>query len=322
MFERLRSARDSGRALMAASGVIRQLFNGREATGEQKAQEALAETRRKAMENPEFSTLSANFEYQRWLRNEEKVNDNNSLDAYLALATFAPYNSFDDFNAYMKGVIDPGLGKSELHQKSVEYCTNRGLKFVHTASEIADKFASGKAPIDESSMKHAMQLLVDNDNPDYGKSLLWDSRNWGASKYNLLHEELGVTLEDMRGVNKEQIMAGVTLFMGLWVRLADIGAKRPVSGYDFGPPLKHCSFVSLAQDTGWVEYNKNRKLFSEAFQEFLLGTETRKQDELFASFRGPQFFEHILGILKSGKATSEQLSNEYTTVHNLNPNLY
>jgi hypothetical protein len=249
---------------------------------------SLPERRAMSMRRPSFNVLLANKEYQDWLAGKLKVNR-----YYDPTAEFAKIQEGREFlDTFLESVIDPRLDAATVRQKCVEYCRGTARAFVDNATRIAKEFATGQQRPDEESMVGAISSLIgESRHRIVQESTIFKDQDWSVTKHEPDYITLGVDLRET-GVLEEQVMAGVELAIGLWVRLADIGAKRPVSGHDFAPAMLHCSFTTLISDTGWLEYAGKKEAFLAA-----LGV-PEKEAEFFAPFRDEAFFENTLAKLQ------------------------
>lgn len=255
----------------------------------------LVEARHSALASPSFHTLLLNKEYQSWQRGE---NRSFILDEYTelfeAIREGVPYKGFKASPATER-VIEPSLSETALHQKAVEYCVGSSQAFVGNAARIAATFASGDQPADTPTMTGAIAELIGT-TPDNYPSTIFKDTGWHISKYQPDFKMLDVTAQEL-DVSYEKIMAGVGLTIGLWVRLADNHARRPISGHEFGPVFSHCSFSSLVHDTGWAEYTNSHGMLKDAHIESVIADTTGKQDAFLNLFRNNDFFGDTLAVL-------------------------
>lgn len=216
--------------------------------------------RNEHIKNPDYKTLLENKRFQLW----KKTNGLNDASSTNPVQLSAVYQRIDNGEIgstyqnnpykYIEEYVDPNFSESRLESLAIAYCRRSANSFEKRAYYWADKlgrYTDGSIPISEE--KEALASLIGTTAEDEVDTIFKD-QSWHIASYVPDFIQLRVSLDDS-GIERDKIMAGVGLCVGLWVRLADAGAKRPVSGGSFGPPFEHCSFVSLISDTGWAEYN-------------------------------------------------------------------
>ena len=253
----------------------------------------ITEARKAHLANPDVFVLDANNRYRKWLKGEIKPTDYNQreIETYerVKMGRENPYISQDS-------KIDPSISDEKLKELTKKYSKEKGEVFVGKAKEIASRLG-GKDEIEQTDYMAAIESLIgtpagyiEGNEP----SLFYDSY-WHTSKYKTVFQLLDVDYEDV-GIDKNKIMAGVELTAGLWVRLADMDAVRPVSGANFAPPMQHCSFLSLTMDSGWLDHTGQRDAFINA----QIATYGENSDSTFLEqFRDPDFFARVAGELEA-----------------------
>jgi hypothetical protein len=243
----------------------------------------LPEIRARQLEDPSFTTLYHNSLYQKWLKGNLNTN----------YWFFDPTKTFEGIRDGTEGLrefdgrayetaIDPSISPDLLHEKYVEYCQGSSREFVRRAAKTAREFADGTVPTDEVNLIFAMIELI-GDSPSIEPYTIFKDQDWHTSKYTPDYKLLGINQAET-GVPEDQVMAGVELTIGLWTRLADLDARRPVSYSKFAPAMNHCSFTSLVADTGWLEYSGQSETFRQGLGD----------DDLFlGQFRNDSFFSGI-----------------------------
>lgn len=179
----------------------------------------------------------------------------------------------------------PALRETGSHEQRVEYCRGTTQKFVENAKKHAEALASESGQ-DVRRMQDAFIDLIGELPEDDSRTIFKGGMQWVNKYYFPDHKQLGVDIAEI-GVPQDKITAGVSLCIGLWVKMADAGASWPgISDAPFGT-FDQFGFQSLVSDTGWLEETNMKGLFREAL------TDPAKQEAFLAPFRDEQFFHDM-----------------------------
>ncbi len=263
--------------------------------GESEHDKLIRETREKNTANPDLYFLYLNKQYKKWLTSEIKPSEtyrDSMFDSFERVKNVQtnPYVETD-----LK--ISPDLSDETLQKMSEAFCREKSNDFLKRSAEIA-KVLSDPDTNNQDKYMEAISKLIGTPMGHYDATeptLFYDT-SWHTANYQTVFDALEVKYEQV-GMDKEKTMAGVRLAAGLWVRLADMDAVRPVSGANFAPPMQHCSFISLVMDSGWLDYSHQTEAFAKAHAASW-GTEST-DSEFLDQFRRPEFFAHVARDLEA-----------------------
>ncbi len=255
---------------------------------------SLVEAREQALENPTYRVLRANVDFQNWMDGKKVPLHRFLEDDFTHIRDNVPVNPYQEDSVWLEKAIDPTVDKSKLKEKCIEYCRETSSHFIETATSMARLLCRGDEPM-QDDMQYAIRQLIGTSVYDEDTTI-FKNQSWNVADYTPDFKRLGVDLEEA-DISEEKVMAGVELSIGLWVRLADLGAQRPVSGKNFDPPFDHCSFTDLVDRSGWTTYTDSDGIFLDAALDRVDPEGRSKREEFLSQFRSPDFFRRTYEAL-------------------------